>query len=104
MKEDAPAPRDPDQPYLTLYCILASVMTSLGQPDLKAWIAQNKPAFDALSAGSPDRAQRLREIYTLHVASLGPHAVVTPAEPPAFTLPATDLVDAILSDGVGDDE
>lgn len=105
MKEDAPAPPDPDKPYRIVYCILASCITSLSDPlDLRAWIAQNKPAFDALAAASPDRAQRLREIYTLHLACLRPHAVVTPAEPPAVTSPAADMVDAILSNGEGDDE
>lgn len=104
MKEDVPAPRDPDQPYLAVYCVLASYITSLSTAaELKSWIAQNKPAFDALAAGSPDRAQRLRQIYALHIASLGPHAVVAPAEPPPVEPPAAGLVDAILS-GDGDDE
>lgn len=104
MKEDAPAARDPDQPYLTLYCILAGFLCSLGTvADLNAWIRANRPAFDALAAGSPDRAARLRQIYELHRANLAPHAVMVQDDPPAVTLPDADLVDTILTGG-GDED
>jgi len=104
LKEDAPAPPDPDRPYLILYATLAGFMVSIANiRDLKAWIAQNKPAFDALKQGSPERADRLREIYFLHVASLSPHAVQAAPPPPPIAMPAADLVDGILSGADGDD-
>ncbi len=104
MKEEAPAQRDPDSPYLTLYCVLAGCLCGLGTvPELNAWIRENRPAFDALTAGSPDRAARLRQIYELHRANLAPHAATVQAEPPPLTLPAAELVDTILT-GAGDEE
>ncbi len=103
MKEDRPAPPDPDRPYLALYVTLVTCMTSLGdKASIKAWIAQNKAAFDALSQGSPERARMLRDIYALHVLCLDPQTVQAAPAAPALVLPASDMVDGILQ-GAGDD-
>lgn len=100
MKQDTPPPPDPDGPYLTLYCILSSTLLSI--PDAstaRAWVIANKTAFDALKAGSPQRADRLRDIYRLHIDSLAPHAVAALPDAPAFTFDAAGLVDPGTQEG-----